>query len=346
MEKFDLNKKIIKEEKKDIEMNKKLLLAIGLLLTFGSLSVFSAGVEELPALNSSGDKEASSAKSTTIDINSQRAYYPNATTKSIAAKYKMGNYSGCLQEIYSLLKKEPSNAIAYYYLALVNTHLNNKAEAVAAYEKVIALHPSQYLVDFATKGRDCLTDGPACHPEAQQAKKQEEQLDDLDKFIRAPYGNGLSPELNNEIRQQQLTNIKETINKKDNLENRDIQKIKKFDNNKSEAEETIKIAQVSDEEVLKAVNTLKEAGLNVSVQSSESNPYAQMSQYQDPRMTEMSMLLGGNNNNNNNMMNTVLPMLMTQAQKGENVDPRLMQAVMMNSMMSDFSFANSNNNNN
>ena len=71
-----------------------------------------------------------------------------------------------------------------------------------------------------------------------------------------------------------------------------------------------------------------------------------MSQYQDPRMTEMSMLLGGNNNNNNNMMNTVLPMLMTQAQKGENVDPRLMQAVMMNSMMSDFSFANSNNNNN
>ena len=331
-------------------MNKKLLLAVGLLLTFGSLSVFSAGVDSLPPLNgaassasSSSSSSSTSSSSATIDFNSQRAYYPNATTKSIAAKYKMGNYSGCLQEIYSLLKKQPSNAVAYYYLALVNTHLNKKDEAVAAYEKVIALHPNQYLIDYATKGRDCLTGGPACHPETQQPK-QEEQLDDLDKFIRAPYGNGLSPELNNEIRQKQLTNIKETINQKDTLENQDIQRIKKFDNNKSEAEETIKIAQVSDEDVLKAIDTLKEAGVNVTVQS-ENNPYAQMSQYQDPRMTEMSMLLGGNNNNNN-MMNTVLPMLMTQAQKGENVDPRLMQAVMMNSMMSDFSFANSNNNNN
>lgn len=327
-------------------MSKKILLAIGLLLSFGTVGVLAAGVENLPVLNGAGDNasSSSSSKSTAIDFNSQRAYYPNATTKSIAAKYKMGNYSGCLQEIYSVLKKQPSNAIAYYYLALVNTHLDKKDEAVTAYEKVIELHPSQYLVDFATKGRDCLTGGPACHPETPKSPKQDEQLDDLDKFIRAPYGNGLSPELNNEIRQKQLTNIKETINQKDNLENVDIQKIKNFDKNKSEAEETIKIAQVSDEDVLKAVNTLKEAGLNVSVQSENTNPYAQMSQYQDPRMAEMSMLLGGNNNNNNTM-NTVLPMLMTQAQKGEKVDPRLMQAVMMNSMMSDFSFANSNNNN-
>lgn len=337
-------------------MSKKLLLAIGLLLTFGSLSVFAVGVENLPPLNGSGSSNSSSSaassssssssasSSEAIDFNSQRMYYPNATIKSVAARYKMRNYSGCLQEVESLLKKDPTNAVGYYYLALVNTHLDRKAEAIAAYQMVISLNPNQYLVDYATKGRDCLTGGPACHPETQQKSKPEEQLDDLDKFIRAPYGNGLSPELNNEIRQKQLTNIKETINQKDNLENQDIQRIKKFDNSKSEAEKTIKIAQVSDEDVLKAVNTLKEAGLNVSVQSENTNPYAQMSQYQDPRMAEMSMLLGGNNNNNNTM-NTVLPMLMTQAQKGENVDPRLMQAVMMNSMMSDFSFANSNNNN-
>lgn len=112
-------------------MNKKVLLAIGLLLTFGSMSVFSAGVENLPPLNGSGSSASSSSTSTntkTIDFNSQRAYYPNATTKSIAAKYKMGNYSGCMQEIYSLLKKQPSNAVAYYYLALVNTHLGKKEE--------------------------------------------------------------------------------------------------------------------------------------------------------------------------------------------------------------------------
>ena len=71
-----------------------------------------------------------------------------------------------------------------------------------------------------------------------------------------------------------------------------------------------------------------------------------MSQYQDPKLAEMSLLLGGNNNNNNNNMMNMIPMLMSQSQKGENIDPRVMQALMMNSMMSDFGYMNNNNNNN
>ena len=164
-------------------------------------------------------------------------------------------------------------------------------------------------------------------------------MDDLDRFINAPYGNGLSPELNQQVKQKQLINIKETINKKDELEHQDIQRIKDFDKNKSSFNDNDKIAQVSDEEVLKAIKTLRDAGLTLSVQSE--NPYSQMAQYQDPRMAEMSMMLGNNNNNGNSMMN-MLPMLMSQAQKGENIDPRVMQAMMMNSMMADFSFNNNN----
>ena len=174
-----------------------------------------------------------------------------------------------------------------------------------------------------------------------------EELSDLDKFIRAPYGNGLSPELNKEVKQKQLTNIKETINQKENLEQPEIQKIKDFDNNKSEVETGEKIAQVSDEEILQAIKTLKNAGLNLTVQSeNQQNQYsqvAQMMQYQDPKMAELSMLLGNNNNNNSGNMMNMLPMLMSQAQKGQNIDPRVMQAMMMNSMMSDFSFNNDNN---
>lgn len=341
-------------------MNNKFILTLALLLAAGSLGAYAVGVEGLQPLDNSNSARSSvyqnavaadrqkateqnSGSTTSLNINTSTVYYPNATTKSIAAKYKMGNYSGCMQECYSLLKKQPNNAIAYYYLAMVYTHLNMQDKAVEAYNKVISLNPGQYLVDYATKGRDCLTGGPACHP---QEVKQEEQLDDLDKFIRAPYGNGLSPELNNEVRQKQLNSIQETINKKDNLENKDIQKIKNFDNKKTEAEETIKIAQVSDDDVLKAINTLKEAGVNVSVSNSaEQNPYAAMAQYQDPRVAEMSMLLGNNNNNNNNSMMNMIPLMMSQAQKGENIDPRLMQTMMMNSMMSDFNYMNNNNNN-
>ena len=45
------------------------------------------------------------------------------------------------------------------------------------------------------------------------------------------------------------------------------------------------------------------------------------------------------------MMN-MIPMLMSQAQKGENIDPRIMQTMMMDSMMSGFNNLNNNNNNN
>ena len=59
-------------------------------------------------------------------------YYPNANIKSAIAKYKSGNYSGCLQELFSLTKKDPSNAAAYYYMAMAYTHIDMKNDAIEA----------------------------------------------------------------------------------------------------------------------------------------------------------------------------------------------------------------------
>lgn len=340
-------------------MNKKFIWILALLMTLSTIRVYSANIDKLEPINKNNSQQSGKQSSrvpksapvtnnkaededegSSLILDKDTIYYPNANIKSAVAKYKFGNYAGCLQELFSLTKKDPSNALAYYYMAMAYTHVDMKNEAVEAYEKVISLHPNEYLVEYAIKGRDCLTDGPACKPIVEE--KPAEELDDLDKFIRAPYGNGLSPELNKEIKQKQLINIKETINQKEELEHKDIQRIKDFDSNKSTSKdvENEKIAQVSDEDVLNAIKTLKDAGLSISVQSE--NPYAQMMQYQNPQMAEMSMLLGNNNNNGNNMMN-MLPMLMSQAQKGENIDPRVMQAMMMNSMMADFSFNNDNN---
>ncbi len=321
-------------------MNKKIILTLTVLLTLASVSAFAKDVNQLQPLNSSSQKNQNSGSQNgtqaSLNLDTTTVYYPNASVDSAVAKYKAGNYSGCLQELFSLVQKDPSNAMAYYYMAMTYTHIDMKDEAVDAYEKVLALNPNEYLVEYATKGRDCLIDGPACKPEEEEV----EVLDDLDKFINSPYGNGLSTEVIQQVKQNKLINIKQTINSKDKLENEDIKKIKDFDNKKSYDEETIKIAQVSDEEVLKAINTLKDAGLNLTVQSD--NAYVQMNQYQDPRMAEMSMLLGNNNNNNNDMMN-FLPVLINQSQKGENIDPRLMQAMMLNSMTADFSYSGDNN---
>ena len=343
-------------------MNRKFIF-LTVLLLLGSMGAYCVDVDDLPRIQQDGTVRSNneyrasqhsntndSSTSTSVEdsenevsqeesniiLDKNASYYPNANIKSIISKYKNGNYSGCLQELFSLTKKDPSNPLAYYYMAMAYTHLGMKTDAVEAYEKVLALNPNDSLADYAIKGRDCLTGGPACHPETVK-----EELDELDRFVRSPYGNGLSESLTKEIKQKELTNIRETINNKERLEQNDIQKIRDFDkkNSKSSIEENDRIAQVSDEELLSAIKTLKDAGVNVTIQPE--NPY--MNQYQDPQMAELSLMLGSNNNNNNSMMN-MMPMLMAQSQQGKNIDPRLMQAMLMNSMISDISFTNNNNN--
>lgn len=333
-------------------MNKKIVWLLSVFLILTSINALAAGVDKLEPIGkdtssarvarsstsarSNVKNRTSQSKKAPVVLDKDTVYYPNANINSVIAKYKDGNYTGCLQELFSLIKKEPDNALAYYYMAMAYTYVDMEADAIEAYEKVLALSPNTYLAEYALKGRDCLTGGPACQT------VESEELSDLDKFILSPYGNGLSPELNQQVQQHELTNIKETINKKERLEDNDVEKIKKFDDKyKSFSIDNEKIAQVSDEEILQAVKTLKDAGLNVTLQGD--NPYSMP--YQNPQMAEMSMMLGGNNNNGNAMMNMV-PMLMSQAQKGENIDPRVMQALMMNSMMSDFGYMNNNNNNN
>lgn len=327
-------------------MNKKIFLALTVFITVSSIAYAAPNGLEQINLNEMSrsqryrmeqDSQAQQAAKSQLEKNVK--YYPNANLKSGIARFKKGDYTGCLQELYALTKKDPSNAAAYYYMAMAYTYVGSQAEAIDAYEKVIALNSNQFLVDYATKGRDCLTGGPACAPPEDSTGEQ----DDLDKFIKSPYGNGLSPELNLEIKQKQLQNIQETINNKEQLEKKDLEKIREFDNSKTEAEVNDKIASasVSDEDILNAIKTLKDAGLTVNIQQPGADMTAQM-YAQNPQMAEMSMLLGNNNNNNNNMMNMV-PFMMAQSQSGKNIDPRIMQAMMMNSMMPDFNFNNDNN---
>ena len=258
-------------------------------------------------------------------------YYSNANLNSAVNKYKKGNYSGCLQEMISLTKIDPSNPVVYYYMGMCYSRVGKKDQAVKAYEQVIKLQPDKTLVQYATKGRDCLVGGPTCAPDSQNTDPE------LDSFINSPYGNGFSDELNQQVKEKQLQNIQKTINKKQDLEDKDIEKIQKFDQ-KSEnfTEEKLASGKVSDDEILSAIQTLKNAGVTVTV----NNPMAMPVNNQ---FNEYSMLLGNNNNNNNSMMNMV-PFLLNQYQNGEKINPEIIQAMMMNSMIPDFTFNDDNKN--
>lgn len=309
-------------------------------------------------------------------------YYPNATTKSAIAKYKSGNYTGSLQELYTILKKDSANATAYYYLAMVYTKLGETAAAKSCYQMVINLNPNDTIVKYAQRGKSCLTDAATCGLETTFTDSSDEPLDELDKFIQAPFGNGFSEELSNELRKKQLQNIQNKMNRGLPLSEDDLKKLEEY--NKSEGIKTDKLAMASDmpsnDEIINAVQVLKRAGLNISTQMPESSgtkapkgtatsvpakvepiedePVAQTTPTTntaantanpanyytpDPQIQQMTMMLNNGNNGNYDPMMNMLPYMMQN--EGKNMDPRVMQALMMNSMMNSLNGMNTNNNN-
>lgn len=255
----------------------------------------------------------------------EQVYYPNASINSAVNKYKNGNYAGCLQEMISLTKTDEYNPIIYYYLGMAYTQVGNKDQAVKAYEKVIKLNADKTLIQYATKGRDCLVGGPTCVQD--ETSETDERLEE---FINSPYGNGFSEELNQQVKEQKLKNIQKTINQKQNLEEEDIEEIQKFDEKGKADDDTKLAANPTDDEILNAIKTLKKAGVTVSI-TPATMPV-------NNQFNELSMMLGNNNNNNNAMMN-MLPYLLSQSQNGQKIDPQILQSVMMNSMLPDFTFS-------
>lgn len=340
---------------------------------------------------------APKAKQNQTDISSlldfTTEYYPEASLADAIEKYKKSDYSGCIQELLSYVIKEPSDAVAFYYIAMSYTNIGDNSAAVEAYQKVIDLTKDPKLSEYAVKGKDCLTNGPTCpNAETEQKNKGGKGADKsaeqstanetvlLEKFINEPYGSGLSSEMEKQMKEETLKQIQESINKKDSLENSDVQRIKNFDNENSSSETDIRDkianAEPSDKEILKAIKTLRDAGMNVSVQASKDNlsdtyttypilpqetsvensqkimqtkasydyPVTMINGYTDPEMAQISLMLGNNNNNNNGMMN-MLPFLIQQNQNGQNIDPQLMQAVMLQQMMPSMDLGLNNNNN-
>lgn len=308
-------------------------------------------------------------------------YYPNATTKSAIAKYKSGNYTGALQELYTILKKDSSNATAYYYLAMVYTKLGETEAAKSCYQMVINLNPNDTIVKYAQRGKSCLTDSATCGLDTAISTSSDEPLDELDKFIQAPFGNGFSEELSNELRKKQLQNIQNKMNRGLPLTDDDLKKLEEF--NKSEGLKTDRLAMADDmpsnDEIINAVQVLKRAGLNISTQMPETStktpkgmatsipakvepideepstqttasnstvttPANPANYYTpDPQIQQMTMMLNNGNNGNYDPMMNMLPYMMQN--EGKNMDPRVMQALMMNSMMNSLNGMNTNNNN-
>lgn len=269
--------------------------------------------------------------------------YPKPNLEHAVSNYKKNNYTGAAQELISFVEKNPDNARAYYYLAMALANLGDSDGAVAAYEKVITINPNEAMTTYAAKGRDCIIGGPLCVDPDLMAG---EEPDPLDEFINAPYGDGFSPELKEQMKLKNLESIQKNINRKPELNSDDIQEIKEFDDKNSSfniTDNLIALAdgEVSNDEIVEALNTLKKAGMTVSIQPSTPNP----AMYQNPQMAQMNMMLGNNQNVNNDPMAQMLPYMMQAGTKegAQNVDPQVIQSMMMSSMLNNFDFNTSDN---
>lgn len=308
------------------------------------------------------------------------SYYENPTLDSIIEKYRKSDFAGCMQECISFVRKHPNDTLGYYYLAMAYTKVNDKDNAIRAYEKVISLNDNPMIVKYATNGRNCImgNENEKCYPNVNEpelvypyanivntdltpidpetlvkqnlAKLREElspqvveededsgsrskkdndekkivlpfgqQDEELDEFINAPYGNGLSPKLNDQYKQIQLRKIRDTINTGEpspEKDTRDLKYIQKFDNQRSD------------------LGTDKLAYNNTSVNFNSLANDPQYSQ-QKQQIDELNLLLGNNKSDDNGMLD-LIPYMTDTEKKNQNISPEVIQAMMMKSMMNDF----------
>ncbi len=268
--------------------------------------------------------------------------YLSNDLKIAIKKYKTGNYTGCLQDCQNIIKNNPSNPIANYYLAISYVQTGKKDKAIEFYSKVLKLNSGPRLVDYASTGKKCLETPEQCS--FNSGSLNQADISELDKFIASPPIDGLSQSVRQDFRQRRLDNLRYDINKDRELDDYSFKKFKDYSRQKSmDLQDNIKIAQnkPSEKEIQQALQVLNDAGINYSTSPMEhDNSNIKNINYQNQELMQLKALMGNNNQSQeSNAMLNMLPFMLTQNKDGKNnYSPQVMQAIIMNSMMPDLNY--------
>ncbi len=227
---------------------------------------------------------------------------PATTSPATAAAiklYKSGNYTQSYVTFSEIVKKDPSNALAYYYLGMSSVQLGKKDEAIDNYSKAVELSPNGILGSYAKKGIKCAEDPLTCHDIPATVKTEETEED---KFIRSKFGSGLSNYARGVHEKQKIENIKREMNRNDDLPPQRFKEYKDFSSQGP-----------TNDEIVSALRTLQAAGLtNVLNNQDYSDISYMMGTQTNPNNYEMlNALLGGNRGNNANLNPQIIQSLLT-----------------------------------
>ena len=210
--------------------------------------------------------------------------------------YKAKNYSQCYNSLKMVVKNDPSNALAYYYLAMTSAQIGKKDEAVNNYEKVISLSPNSQLGNYATRGKRCIETPDACHATTL------DQTED-DKFIRSKAG--FSNQARSEFEKKKIENLMREINRTDEIEPQKFKNYKDFSYNETP----------TNDEIVAALRTLQKAGLSDMISGNNG-------------FSDLSLLTGNvNSNGQNDILN-----LLTGDNGSSKLSPQVIQSLLTNQM--------------
>lgn len=235
-----------------------------------------------------------------------RVYAKDTNTQLIQdaiSKYKNKNYVGCISDLRMYTEKDPSSAIAWYYLGNSYMNIAMKQEAHAAFEKVIALNTVPKLTSYSIQAQICMENTTKCNYQNfsyEEIKKlkadpttfleqyfanlantgKDADTVEIEQLINGSYSQNIHPQAQEFIRQEKTKMKQNEIN-----------------TNKAYIESNDKLAQ--------AVKLSKEQNNDItgfammmdSKSQSENNNYAEMiRQYQNenkkisPEMIQMMMM--------------------------------------------------------
>ena len=229
----------------------------------------------------------------------------NSALSSAIRLYKAGNYSQSYLAFNDIVANDPSNAVAYYYLAMTSAQIGKKQEAISNYEKVLSLAPNGKLSDYATKGKICIETPEKCHEDTREDSA-------TDRFIRGTFGSGFSKEARNNYETQKIQNLMREMNRNNEIS---PQKFKDYKDFSSEVP--------TNDEIVDAIRVLQNAGLGNIVGIGGNNHYD----------SEMSLLTGGQNSNNIEMLNLLLG---GNRNSTSNLSPQVIQSLLTNQMSAGF----------
>lgn len=199
--------------------------------------------------------------------------------------YKAQNYTQSYIALKEVVEKDPSNALAYYYLAMSSAQLGKRAEAIDSYDKVLILSPNGQLGEYAKKGRFCLTDPERCHEDANLSDETSEE-----RFIKGAYGSGFAPKVRSDYEKNKIENLMREMNRNNDLE---PQKFKDYKDFSSEVP--------TNDEIVAALNVLQRAGFSNIIGNSNNLSMLTTDSYSSDYAL-LNMLTGKNNSSVNPQM--------------------------------------------